>query len=119
MMGRGGYTTIHDVTTSQETKTAQPEAQSNSNIDALMFFGWLGCITGLSGASILAMNFTWSKWGWVGLVLSNIFMLMYTMVETNMLREKASVSWLMSPLMVMQFGYMALNSLGVYNWFFR
>lgn len=36
---------------------------------------WLGASTGMFGAVILSFNMSWSRWGWVAFLVSNLFII--------------------------------------------
>lgn len=66
---------------------------------------WLGCLTGLSGALLLALNSRYSGYGFVAFLVSNVCWIGYGAL---------SGSWGM---VVMQLGFTATSVLGLYRWF--
>ncbi len=66
---------------------------------------WLGCLTGLLGALLLAHNSRYSGYGFVAFLVSNTCWIGY-----GVLGE----SW---GLVVMQLGFTATSVLGLYRWF--
>jgi hypothetical protein len=72
----------------------------------LNMIGWLGSITGLLGSLLLALNTSFSGWGFVAFLLSNAAWM------THGIRTK---TWSM---VVMQLGFTATSLLGVWLWLF-
>ncbi len=66
---------------------------------------WLGCMTGLLGAMLLALNNRYSGYGFVAFLASNVCWVMYGMLGG---------AW---GLVVMQLGFTATSLLGLYRWF--
>ncbi|NNM65092.1 MAG: hypothetical protein HKL99_10840 [Burkholderiales bacterium] len=36
---------------------------------------WLGAVFGAAGALVLSWDASWSKWGWAGFLVSNMFLI--------------------------------------------
>jgi hypothetical protein len=68
--------------------------------------GWFGSVTGLLGSLILALNTSFSGWGFVAFLLSNAAWLTYG-IKTR--------TWSM---VAMQIGFTATSTLGVWRWLF-
>lgn len=67
---------------------------------------WLGCITGIAGALLLALNTNKSGWGFVLFLTSNMFWLLFGIL-TN------------APgIVVMQLAFTITSSIGIYRWLF-
>lgn len=65
---------------------------------------WAGCIIGLSGAALLAMNSRYSAWGWVLFLLSNAAWIAFgLMTHAN-------------GLVVMQIGFTITSLTGIWKW---
>lgn len=67
--------------------------------------GWVGSLTGLLGAILLAANASWSRWGWAAFLVSNVAWISFG-VQTR--------TW---SLVLMQAGFMATSMTGLYRWF--
>ena len=39
--------------------------------EAIEFLEWVGCVTGVIGALLVALNNAWSKWGFIAYLVSN------------------------------------------------
>lgn len=65
---------------------------------------WLGCITGLCGAALLAAKISISGWGFALFLVSNVFMFAYGYLSNA------------KGLMLMQIGFTATSVIGVLNW---
>ena len=68
------------------------------------FTEWAGCLTGLSGAALLAANLPISGWGFALFLASNAFMFIYGYLA----KAKG--------LMLMQIGFTATSVTGVFKW---
>lgn len=68
--------------------------------------GWFGSITGLLGSLLLALNTSFSGWGFVVFLLSNAAWM------THGIRTK---TWSM---VVMQLGFTVTSLIGVWRWLF-
>ncbi len=66
---------------------------------------WLGCMTGLLGATLLALNNRYSGYGFMAFLASNVCWMGYGI---------AMESW---GLVTMQLGFTATSLLGLYRWF--
>lgn len=66
---------------------------------------WLGCMTGLLGATLLALNNRYSGYGFMVFLVSNGCWVMYGILGG---------AW---GLIVMQLGFTATSLLGLYRWF--
>ncbi len=40
--------------------------------EAIAFLEWAGCVTGVIGALLVALNNAWSKWGFIAYLVSNV-----------------------------------------------
>lgn len=65
---------------------------------------WLGALTGILGALILALNVSWSGFGFVGYSVSNVFWLIYAHGK----RARG--------LFAMQCVFSVISALGMYRW---
>lgn len=65
---------------------------------------WIGCITGLSGAAILAANRPYSGWGFALFLTSNVNWIVFGLMSHA------------SALVVMQLGFTATSLMGVWKW---
>lgn len=65
---------------------------------------WMGCIIGLCGASLLAVNSRYSAWGWVLFLLSNVAWIAFGLMTHA------------DGLVVMQAGFTVTSLLGVWKW---
>lgn len=65
---------------------------------------WAGCCSGLIGAGVLALNTTFSGWGFVLFLLSNFFWIAYG----YMTKTKS--------LVLMQAGFTLTSVVGIWNW---
>jgi nicotinamide riboside transporter PnuC len=65
---------------------------------------WVGSITGIAGAILLAMNFDWSKYGYVFFLLSSIALVIFS--------HRRQLKGLLSQQLV----FLGINILGVYKW---
>ncbi len=68
---------------------------------------WLGCIFGVLGALLLALNNRSSGWGWVAFLVSNAFWLTFGLVTDT------------RGLVAMQLVFSATSLLGIYRWLLR
>lgn len=67
-------------------------------------FQWAGCVTGVAGSLLLALNVRQSGWGFVLFLVSNIFWILYG-IETHALG-----------LIVGQVFFTATSGVGIYRW---
>jgi hypothetical protein len=65
---------------------------------------WSGCVLGLFGALLQALNVRFSAWGFVLFLLSNFAWLGFAYLTST------------SGLSVMNIGYTATSILGIYRW---
>lgn len=65
---------------------------------------WLGSLTGLLGAGLLALNNAWSGYGFVAFLISNACWILYG----RMARAKG--------LITMQLGFTATSMIGIWRW---
>jgi len=68
---------------------------------------WLGCIFGVLGALLLALNNRAAGWGWVAFLVSNVFWLIFGLVTGT------------RGLVAMQLVFSATSMLGIYRWLLR
>lgn len=68
---------------------------------------WTGCVFGLLGAALLARCDDYSRWGFVSFLVSNAFLIAYAYLNRA------------SGLGLMQLGFTATSTIGVYNGFIR
>jgi|UniRef100_E6QWC3 hypothetical protein len=68
------------------------------------FLEWAGCITGLSGASLLAMNNRYSGWGFALFLASNLAWIMFGLLTHA------------TGMVVMQLGFTVTSMVGVWKW---
>ena len=66
---------------------------------------WIGSITGLIGAAILALNLPWSAIGWLFFLVSNAAWFIYAMRKN------------MTALVAMQTGFALTTMIGIWRWF--
>lgn len=66
---------------------------------------WIGTITALAGAYLLSFDKTWSRWGWVLYLVSNVAWVAYG-VHSDV--------W---SLVIMQIGFMGATLNGIYRKF--
>lgn len=76
----------------------------NEVINGLDLLGWAGCVTGLTGATLLALRWRHSAWGWVFFLISNVCWIAYAYVAET------------SHIEIQHLGFMATSLLGVYRW---
>ena len=67
---------------------------------------WGGTITGLAGASFLALNVPWSGWGFVAFMFSNMFWATFAVLRGY------------KGLLLLQAGFTITSLTGIYRWFF-
>jgi hypothetical protein len=65
---------------------------------------WVGCITGLIGAYLLALNNRYSGWGFVLFLLSNVAWIAFGLMSHA------------TGMVVMQFGFTITSLMGVWKW---
>ena len=75
-----------------------------NNISAKAASEWMGCFTGLIGAFMLALHTSYSGWGWVFFLVSNLLWIIYGLLA----RARA--------LVLMQLGFGCTSLLGVSQW---
>ncbi len=66
---------------------------------------WLGAITGIIGGILVALNFEWSKFGYVFFIISSISW----MIRGVKIKDNA--------LVVLNIFFTFINILGIYQWF--
>jgi hypothetical protein len=68
-------------------------------------FEWAGCVFGLIGAGLLALNIPASRYGWFGFALANAALILY--------------AWQVQAfgLLVQQIGFSLTSALGIYRAF--
>jgi nicotinamide riboside transporter PnuC len=69
-------------------------------------FGWIGSFTGIIGAILVAMNFEFSKFGYIFFIISSITW----GIQANKNKDKA--------LLLINVAFTIINSIGIYRWFF-
>jgi hypothetical protein len=69
-------------------------------------WGWLGTLTGITGGILVALNFEYSKFGYIFFMLSAI-----TWVAQGIKNKDNS-------LILLNGVFVCVNSLGIYRWFF-
>jgi len=69
-------------------------------------WGWLGTITGIAGGLLVALNFNYSKFGYIFFMIS-------------------AISWIIqgaknkdNSLVLLNAVFVCVNTLGIYRWFF-
>ncbi len=65
---------------------------------------WVGCFTGLCGASLLSLNNRYSGWGFVLFLLSNVAWIAFGLMSHA------------NGMVVMQVGFTATSLMGVWRW---
>jgi len=70
----------------------------------IAIFEWVGCITGLCGASLLAMNNRYSGWGFVLFLVSNVAWVAFGLMSHAI------------GMVVMQLGFTATSLMGIWRW---
>ena len=65
---------------------------------------WAGCLTGLGGASLLALNNRFSGWGFALFLVSNIAWIFFGMLTHA------------TGMVVMQIGFTVTSLVGVWKW---
>jgi nicotinamide riboside transporter PnuC len=65
---------------------------------------WIGAAVGIIGAIAIALNVSWSKWGFVLFLISNILIGVYAYAANA------------TGVLVMQVVYAAINVVGLYRW---
>jgi nicotinamide riboside transporter PnuC len=68
---------------------------------------WAGCVTGLCGAALLAMNNRYSGWGFVLFLSSNFAWIAYGLLSHA------------TGMVVMQLGFTVTSLIGVWKWLIR
>jgi subtilisin family serine protease len=76
-------------------------SQSMNNV-----WGWIGTITGITGAVLVALNFEYSKFGYISFMISAI-----TWTIQGAKNKDKSLVFLNSV-------FICVNGLGIYRWFF-
>jgi len=69
-------------------------------------WGWLGTITGIAGGFLVALNFDYSKFGYIFFMISAI-----SWVIQGVKNEDNS-------LVLLNTVFVCVNTLGIYRWFF-
>jgi nicotinamide riboside transporter PnuC len=69
-------------------------------------FGWIGSFTGIIGAILVAMNFEFSKFGYIFFIISSITW----GIQASKNKDKA--------LLLINVAFTIINSIGIYRWFF-
>jgi hypothetical protein len=69
-------------------------------------WGWIGTITGITGGILVALNFTYSKFGYVFFMLSAISWIVQGVKNQD------------NSLILLNSVFVCVNSLGMYRWFF-
>lgn len=64
---------------------------------------WAGCVTGLLGALVLALNMPYSGWGWVFFLVSNLLWIVYGVITRA------------NGIIFMQAGFACTSALGIFN----
>jgi hypothetical protein len=85
------------------TGTAQPVTDSEAR-NRTHVLSWIGCITGVAGAGVLAAHMPWSGWGFVCFLISN--MAWYAHGRITRIHAQA----------VMQVGDSVTAAIGIWNW---
>ncbi len=65
-------------TTLTDTTSSSPESiivYTNPRRGLVQIIEWSGAFLGIAGALALSWNASWSKWGWVGFLASNLFLI--------------------------------------------
>jgi hypothetical protein len=70
----------------------------------IALFEWVGCLTGLCGSALLALNNKYSGWGFVLYLVSNVAWIAY------------GIATHANGLIVMQIGFTITGVLGIWNW---
>lgn len=65
---------------------------------------WIGCVTGICGSALLALNNRFSGWGFVLFLISNIFWIAFSLITST------------NGLLTMQIFYMVTSIVGVIRW---
>lgn len=68
---------------------------------------WIGVISQIAGAAILAINVPWSRWAYPLFLIGSVILLILTSLAND---EPDVLMWGM---------YTTLNVLGLYRWFYR
>lgn len=71
-----------------------------------MLFGWMGSLTGIIGAILVAMNFEFSKFGYLFFLFSSI---------TWAIQARKNKD---NSLIVLNIVFTIINTMGIYKWFF-
>ena len=70
------------------------------------FWGWLGTITGIIGGVFVALNFEFSKFGYIFFMVSAISWI----IQGNKNQDNS--------LVLLNAVFVCVNTLGIYRWFF-
>ncbi len=70
----------------------------------IAIFEWIGCMTGLCGATLLALNNRYSGWGFVLFLISNVGWIIYGLLTHA------------TGMVVMQLGFTLTSLIGVWKW---
>ncbi|MHB0927748.1 MAG: hypothetical protein ACYC3W_02335 [Candidatus Nanopelagicales bacterium] len=60
------------------TASTSPESivvHAKARRELVQIIEWIGAFLGMAGALALSWNVSWSKWGWVGFLASNLFLI--------------------------------------------
>ena len=71
---------------------------------SVILLQWFGCVFGVMGALLLALNNRYSGWGFVAFLLSNVFWIVYGVITEA------------PGLIVMQLAFTATSLIGLYKW---
>lgn len=71
----------------------------------LTLIEWMGCIMGLVGAALLAINARYSGYGFVCYLISNVLWISFGILTDE---------W---AIVTMQMGFMLTSFVGIYHWF--
>lgn len=72
--------------------------------EAIAFLEWAGCVTGVIGALLVALKNTWSKWGFIAYLVSNVCWFGF-----GLYHGAAGLVW-------MQVAFMLTTLVGIYRW---
>lgn len=65
---------------------------------------WLGSLSGIAGAGMLASNASWSGWGFVPFLVSSLSLSLVAGIRDD------------RPLLVQQLTFTAVNAVGIWRW---
>ena len=72
--------------------------------EAIAFLEWAGCVTGIIGALLVALNNAWSKWGFFAYLVSNVAWFGF-----GLYTGAYGLMW-------MQGAFMVTTLIGIYRW---